>query len=362
MPAVVMLFSISPQTPVRHQLAFSGCRYFVPVVYSAVMTRLKPAVLRAESGLHAIIRDARANGATLLPSLNILAARLQVSRVTVLKAMRRMQQTGLVVGLPGRGYMITGDPSLASSVQAPLPCLQPPSAYPRWRQLRDALSRDILEGRFPPGNVLPTTKELRVRYGCGYSSLLHGIRSLLTEGRLTQHGRGYAVQEVATPKPSAVLGLVSYTHYPARLATIRPHGGSLWRTMEYECTRRRLSMVGRDVGAVVAKPWPERGTMVGCVMAHLGMGREGPAQALCTILSSHLPVALPRDMSLVSFDDTTEAYLQGVTSYNFNIPALVNAVLEHIVSPGWVRRHGQIVEIPGTVLERRTSGPVGAAN
>ncbi len=500
------------------------------------MSRAKPAVQRAESGLRTLIRDAQANGVTLLPSLNMLAVRLQVSRVTVLRAMRRMEQAGCVVGLPGRGYVVTGVAPAVSSSRPPRPSSRPPAPCPRWRELRDSLINDMLEGHFPPGSTLPSTKELCVRYGCGYSSLLHAIRSLLAERRLTRHGRRYVVREATAPKSQSFIGLVSFTHYPANLVLIGPHGAPLWRTMEHECTRRRLSAVGRDVAAAAAEPWPEGGTMVGCIMAHLGRNRKGPAQALRAILSARLPVALidqggceatlaqeypsplvrcfalgtqrgcgrrvgeyllarghrgvlfiaprdaqiertrwkgvcepfrkvgltdavvfraldlsapprtgrthefvelmhralgaadtlpvhevgrmrrralnfalgsfsstvrapettrtllaqmpqtepatawvafndelalslleyfqeagielPCDLSLVSFDDTTEAYLQGVTSYNFNIPALVNAVLKHILSPKRSGRRSPVVEIPGMVMERRTSGSI----
>ncbi|MBD3242154.1 MAG: GntR family transcriptional regulator [Chitinivibrionales bacterium] len=68
-------------------------------------------------------------------------------------------------------------------------------------------------------------------------------------------------------------------------------------------------------------------------------------------------VAVPRRLSVVGFDDTLAALSAGLTSYNFNVPAVVNAMLEHILSPR--TRHGKRgghIEIPGMVMARASSG------
>jgi DNA-binding FadR family transcriptional regulator len=71
-------------------------------------------------------------------------------------------------------------------------------------------------------------------------------------------------------------------------------------------------------------------------------------------------VDLPRRMSLIGFDDTVEGFARGLSSYSFNIPAIVNAVLDHILAPKRSGRRTPVVEIPGMVLERRTSGTASA--
>ena len=71
-------------------------------------------------------------------------------------------------------------------------------------------------------------------------------------------------------------------------------------------------------------------------------------------------IRLPRDLSLVSFDDTIAGYTNGLTSYNFNIPAIVNAMVEHVLAPNRAGWRGRVVEISGMVLERQTSSSVNA--
>jgi DNA-binding LacI/PurR family transcriptional regulator len=67
-------------------------------------------------------------------------------------------------------------------------------------------------------------------------------------------------------------------------------------------------------------------------------------------------VRLPRDLSLVGFDDTLEGFGEGLTSYSFNVAAIVNEMLEHVLAPGRTRPRDGSVEMAGMVVERQTSG------
>jgi DNA-binding LacI/PurR family transcriptional regulator len=71
-------------------------------------------------------------------------------------------------------------------------------------------------------------------------------------------------------------------------------------------------------------------------------------------------VRLADELSLIGFDDTLEAYLQGLSSYSFNLPAIINAALEHVLAPKRTGRCKPMQELPGMVMERRTSGSVNA--
>jgi DNA-binding LacI/PurR family transcriptional regulator len=69
-------------------------------------------------------------------------------------------------------------------------------------------------------------------------------------------------------------------------------------------------------------------------------------------------VSVPGRVSVVGFDDTLEAFGRALTSYNFNAPAAVRAMLDHVLGAGTVAgrdRHGAI-EAPGMVMARQSSG------
>jgi DNA-binding LacI/PurR family transcriptional regulator len=68
-------------------------------------------------------------------------------------------------------------------------------------------------------------------------------------------------------------------------------------------------------------------------------------------------IAVPGRLSVASFDDVPDAFNVGLTSYNFNVPAIVEAMVDHILG-GPSSRHlksQRIVEIPGYVVERSTT-------
>jgi DNA-binding LacI/PurR family transcriptional regulator len=64
-----------------------------------------------------------------------------------------------------------------------------------------------------------------------------------------------------------------------------------------------------------------------------------------------------RKISIIGFDDTFEAFRCGLTSYNFNIQALVQLMLNHVVNPSnlIVSKRTRAVEIEGMLVERQTT-------
>jgi DNA-binding transcriptional regulator YhcF (GntR family) len=69
-------------------------------------------------------------------------------------------------------------------------------------------------------------------------------------------------------------------------------------------------------------------------------------------------IRVPQDISVVSFDDTFEAYEQGLTSYNFNIAGAANAMVGYLLNPQAYSspsyRNG--IEIEGMVVTRNSTG------
>jgi len=72
-------------------------------------------------------------------------------------------------------------------------------------------------------------------------------------------------------------------------------------------------------------------------------------------------ITVPRDLSLASFDDSYQAFANDLTSYNFGLHALAEALLDYAV-----RGHGSSTrqaavpaEAPGTVMVRQSTQPVG---
>jgi len=69
---------------------------------------------------------------------------------------------------------------------------------------------------------------------------------------------------------------------------------------------------------------------------------------------------VPEEISVVGFDNDSESFADGLTTYDFNMAGVVQAMLEHVVTyrrgPG-APPGPRSMEIPGTVLSRQSAGP-----
>lgn len=84
---------------------------------------------------------------------------------------------------------------------------------------------------------------------------------------------------------------------------------------------------------------------------------------LCRDFLLHAGKNIPRDIALAAFDDGPEAFAWGITSYNFDESALVNAMVDHVLHPGRARpgADGRVliegfVNVRGSTDHRRKRG------
>jgi DNA-binding LacI/PurR family transcriptional regulator len=70
--------------------------------------------------------------------------------------------------------------------------------------------------------------------------------------------------------------------------------------------------------------------------------------------------SVPRDMSVIGFDDTIEAMHHGLTSYNFNGVGAVRAMLWHVLSGGTASgpTGSKPYDVNGYLVERRSTRPI----
>lgn len=69
---------------------------------------------------------------------------------------------------------------------------------PIWKAIADALRGDLAEGRYTPGDKLPTEAALADRFGVNRHTVRHGISALVDEG-LVRTRRGAGAFVAATP-------------------------------------------------------------------------------------------------------------------------------------------------------------------
>jgi len=105
------------------------------------------------------------------------------------------------------------------------------------------------------------------------------------------------------------------------------------------------------------RPLFERALAEGRATAWVGVNDTVALAALRFLREAGLRA--PRDVSVVGFDNTDDALRSGLASYDFNLGALADALVEHVL--GWRTRSGRdrapVVEIPGSLIERLSLAP-----
>lgn len=77
-----------------------------------------------------------------------------------------------------------------------------PGKTPIWKAIADALRSDLAEGRYHPGDKLPTEAALADRFGVNRHTVRHGISVLVDEGLVrTRRGAGAFVAITPTDYP-----------------------------------------------------------------------------------------------------------------------------------------------------------------
>jgi GntR family phosphonate transport system transcriptional regulator len=73
---------------------------------------------------------------------------------------------------------------------------RPAPPLPLWRQIRDRLKQQILEGGFSPGQRLPTENDLARQFGVNRHTVRRAVSGLVDAGLMrVEQGRGMFVQE-----------------------------------------------------------------------------------------------------------------------------------------------------------------------
>lgn len=258
--------------------------------------RSRPALERARDYLLGLLAQRRPDHAQRLPGIRELAAAAGVSHVTMWKAVQTLKQEGAVQTAPER--KIFAGPLEPPPARPAQPIPSAPPARPRWQELREVISADLLALRLPAGAALPSTKELCARYATGRVSVGRALRALLAEGRLERDGRRLRTRMAVSRVRQATVVFVAEQLGGDALGDVAPRSLELWRDLERACRRRKLRLVARsaqDCMASVRDGAPEPG-VIGYVVRNLEL--EIVARVLAALAPTGLPVGLVDEVGL----------------------------------------------------------------
>ncbi len=121
-------------------------------------------------------------------------------------------------------------------------------------------------------------------------------------------------------------------------------------------TQRISDAVSREALGGDLRPLLEAAVAERSVSAWVGSNDDVAVQ--CLRFLGGRGIAVPGELSVVGFDDTLEAFIRDLTSYNHNMTAVVRAMLSHVLQPrarAATQVARQSTEVEGFVTVRRTT-------
>ncbi|MFP4417403.1 MAG: GntR family transcriptional regulator [Chitinispirillaceae bacterium] len=197
------------------------------------MSQHTPAIQKAITYLRKMIDQKIWVGGDTLPSIRNLASSAGVSTVPIWKAIHKLSEEGILEVIHGSGTRVR------SSTTSVCP---PEDIRKGWLGLRDRIHRDIIDGLYPPGSMMPSLKELRMHYGVSYPTIRKALDNLIAENVITAEHRTFRVASYTTCKKHASIVLLGWADPPLDLQTRTPWGEQFLRLCENICSRMSLRL------------------------------------------------------------------------------------------------------------------------
>ena len=124
----------------------------------------KPMYQKIRERLERDISGGRYAAGEKFPSEAALVGRFGASRITVGRAVRELQERGLLDRVAGSGTYVRGTGP------------QPISAKPMYQKIRERLERDISGGRYAAGEKFPSEAALVERFGASRITVGRAVR------------------------------------------------------------------------------------------------------------------------------------------------------------------------------------------
>jgi DNA-binding GntR family transcriptional regulator/DNA-binding LacI/PurR family transcriptional regulator len=224
-----------------------------------------PAVRKAARFILELALEGKLKPGQQLAQLSELAGEAKTSIVTMSKACRLLKQRDVLSGVSGRRFRAADRSSQdlrALSDELGQQDIAPVRTSKKWERLRENLEQDLLNGAYPPGEPLPSLKEMRYRYGASYPTLVKVLGALCKHGLIEETNRGYrAASLIASPRSGKIILLGNRTDVDHRLK-LDVGADDFLRTLQFECSRTGLkleSIVYGEEGGVTHY-WPEYST------------------------------------------------------------------------------------------------------
>lgn len=195
------------------------------------MQRVHPAVHKSLSHVRGEIKTGAWSQGERLPPIRVLARQAQVSAAAMCTALGVLKSEGVISIIKNRGAYLGQAPAESRNGRAPS---SSPGESQRWQRLKVQIEKDIFNGYFPPGEPMPSLRDLQKSYAVSYKTLRKAMESISAEGVVVPHKKTYLVPHLRRAHGTLVFigaaeasSKISFGGYPVTefLSTLRREGG-----------------------------------------------------------------------------------------------------------------------------------------
>lgn len=205
----------------------------------------KPGVQKAEDFILNGIDSGKFCAGTFLPSIKELAAKAEVSFVTMWKTIDKLREMGVLETNNGGKRVIVSakgarPPSASKSDQL---ALHPERSNTGllWQTVKERIKRDVLVGRYPAGEPLPPHKELQSFYDISFPTLKKSLEALVGEEIISVYHKGYKVPSLTGSDSHARIVALGCGWEDGRIWTDYLDK-NYFRLLETECIHAKINL------------------------------------------------------------------------------------------------------------------------
>lgn len=194
------------------------------------MEHYTPAVSKALSYLESLIAQNSLKAGENLPSIRVLAEYAHVSQVSMWKAVNELAKEGKLEVIHGQGTRIPAQYDYVITPRAEM-----------WLKVREQIHREILCGKFS-GYLMPSLKEMRIRYGVSHTTLKKALESLSGDGIIRSCRRTYQPVSYVMHRSVSSIVLLGWSSPQTQLQARTPWGEEFLRSCENLCSMMKINL------------------------------------------------------------------------------------------------------------------------
>ena len=208
------------------------------------MEKLKPGIARARTYLANLsLQD---NDNFRLPPIRSLASSAGVSFVTMWKAIQQLKREGVIKIDTGGNNRPKINEKNSFSIQegtvSDFVSRSPATiSTGSWRRIAEQLYRDVVSGRYPGGEKLPSCKELQRTYGVSFATLKKALSTLIDEEIVEPHTSGYYIPSLTGSTGHSRIVAIACGWEDGKI-WIDHQDKSYFRALESECIRMNIQL------------------------------------------------------------------------------------------------------------------------